>query len=227
MEPILPKIAVFHGFRKDLSLTAETLEDKPNLDELYKPPAEMIQKAVLDRLFDFHVAYIKAATFFCLATGSDRGLDASPRGGPPGFVHVLNAHTLAFADWPGNNKIASLRNLERHARVGMLFIFPGLDIFLRVNGRGKLSTDMALRQEVAGQERLPKLAVIVSVDKVFFHCGKAINRAGAGLWNEATRVDRHTLPTAGQIMGAIAKLDASQVEFLDAKYNSTVKNDLF
>ena len=100
---------------------------RPDLDTLYDPPAERIQKAVLDRLIDFHRDYLRVATFFCLATGSERGLDASPRGGPPGFVHALDDHHVAFADWPGNNRIESLRNLQDDDRVGMLFLFPGLE----------------------------------------------------------------------------------------------------
>ncbi|MDT1853164.1 pyridoxamine 5'-phosphate oxidase family protein, partial [Acinetobacter baumannii] len=76
---------------------------------------------------------------FCLATSGDNGLDASPRGGPPGFVRVLDPHTVAFADWPGNNRIESMRNLAQDERVGMLFLFPGLDVFLRINGIARVS----------------------------------------------------------------------------------------
>lgn len=80
-------------------------DPRPDLDTLYDPPAQRIQKAVLDRLIGCHIEYLKAATFFCLATGSERGIDASPRGGPPGFVRVLDSRTVAYADWPGNNRI--------------------------------------------------------------------------------------------------------------------------
>lgn len=95
-----------------------------NLSELYAPPSDMIVKAVLDHLLPFHLSYLKAATFFCLASGSADGLDASPRGGAAGFVHALDNKTVAFADWPGNNRIASLTNLQSDDRIGMLFLFP-------------------------------------------------------------------------------------------------------
>src|SRR6218665_1030073 len=137
--------------------------DLPDRDPLYAPPAERIQKAVLDRLVGFHEAYLKAATFFCLATGSERGLDVSPRGGPPGFVHVLDAHTVAFADWPGNNRIESLRNLQQDDRLGMVFLFPGLEIFLRINGHGRVSTDTGLLAELREGERTPKAATVVRI----------------------------------------------------------------
>jgi predicted pyridoxine 5'-phosphate oxidase superfamily flavin-nucleotide-binding protein len=96
----------------DNTVPAESPGPAIDLDSLYAPPAERIQKAVRDRLSDFHEAYLRQASFFCLATIGEHGLDASPRGGPPGFVQVLDDRTVAFADWPGNNRIESLRNLQ-------------------------------------------------------------------------------------------------------------------
>lgn len=204
----------------------------PDLDALYAPPSEMIQKAVLDRLVDFHEAYLKAATFFCLATGSANGLDASPRGGPPGFVHVLDPHTVAFADWPGNNRIESMRNLQSDARLGMVFLFPGLEIFLRINGRGRLSTAPELLAALAEGERTPKTATVVAIDQVLVHCGKAINRAK--LWSDGARLDRGQLPTVGKMMASLTKMaDAraelgdAQIEQIDAHYDHTVRTDLY
>jgi len=205
--------------------------DFPDLDALYDPPAERIQKAVLDRLIDFHRDYLGAATFFCLATGSSRGLDASPRGGPPGFVHVLDDHHVAFADWPGNNRIESLRNLEQDDRVGMLFIFPGLDIFMRINGRARVRTTPELLDQLAEGGKRPKTAIVVAVDEVLFHCGKAINRAG--LWKPEARLDRQALPTPGQMVTAMNaaasgnKPDQAEADQLDAHYDHAVKHDLY
>lgn len=208
------------------------MTDQPDLDALYAPPSEMIRNAVMDRLVDFHVDYLKAATFFCLATGSERGLDASPRGGPPGFVHVLDPHTVAFADWPGNNRIESMRNLERDERLGMVFLFPGLEIFLRINGRGRISTAEELLTQLREGARMPKTATVVQIDEVLLHCGKAINRAG--LWKDSARLDRRTLPTVGHMMASLAKLgDASaeiggaQVQQIDAHYDHSVRHDLY
>ncbi|MBN9475337.1 MAG: pyridoxamine 5'-phosphate oxidase [Bordetella sp. SCN 67-23] len=206
--------------------------DEPDLDALYAQPSERIQKAVLDRLVDFHVDYLRFATFFCLATGSGRGLDASPRGGPPGFVHVLDSHTVAFADWPGNNRIESMRNLRRDERLGMLFLFPGLEIFLRINGRGRVSTAEELLTRLREGERTPKTATVVQIDEVLLHCGRAINRAG--LWKDSSRLDRQALPTVGRMMASLAKLGDdpaeigdAQVEQIDAHYDHSVRHDLY
>ena len=204
---------------------------RPDLDALYDPPAERIQKAVLDRLIDFHRDYLRAATFFCLATGSERGLDASPRGGPPGFVHALDDRHVAFADWPGNNRIESLRNLERDERVGMLFLFPGLEIFMRINGRARATIDDALLTRLSENGKRPKTAVVVAVDEVLFHCGKAVNRAG--LWQPDRHLDRTALPTPGRMLEALTAAaqgraaDAATAAQLDAHYEHGVRHDLY
>jgi PPOX class probable FMN-dependent enzyme len=203
-----------------------------DLDALYAPPSEMIQRAVMDRLLDFHQEYLKVATFFCLATGSDKGLDASPRGGPPGFVRVLDERTVAYADSPGNNRIESMRNLERDERMGMLFIFPGLELFMRINGRGRVSTDAALLEQLSEGGRAPKTATVVAIDEVLVHCGKAVNRAK--LWSPESRLDRNSLPTVGQMVAKFGKLadpkaemDASQVAQVNQHYDHAVRNDLY
>jgi PPOX class probable FMN-dependent enzyme len=203
-----------------------------NLEALYAPPAEFIQKAVLDHLVDFHAAYLKAATFFCLATAGPGGLDASPRGGPPGFVHMLDPHTVAWADWPGNNRIESLRNLQSDNRVGMLFLFPGLDLFMRINGRARVVTDADLLAELKEGDKVPKTATVVLVDEVLLHCGKAIHRAG--LWQPTAQLDQATLPTVGAMLAALKKLadasagdDAAQIDQVNAHYAHAVRHDLY
>ncbi|WAC75383.1 pyridoxamine 5'-phosphate oxidase family protein [Roseateles sp. SL47] len=205
---------------------------RPDLDALYDPPAERIQKAVLPHLVGSHIEYLKAATFFCLATGSKRGLDASPRGGPPGFVRVLDSRTVTYADWPGNNRIESLRNLESDDRLGMLFLFPGLEIFMRINGRGRISTEPSLLATLKEGERMPKTATVVSIDEVLMHCGKAVNRAK--LWQDDSRIDRHALPTVGQMLAELtqhgdpqAGMSDEQIGQANAQYQHRVRNDLY
>lgn len=196
-----------------------------DLDRLYAPPAESILKGVLPELTDFHADYLRAATFFCLATGSRGGLDASPRGGPPGFVQVLDARTVAFADWPGNNRLASLRNLEEDARVALLFLFPGLEVFLRINGRARLSRASELLARLAESGKTPKLGVVVDIDETLFHCGKAINRAR--LWAPESQLDRAVLPSIGRMKAAVMGLDEGQVAQVDAHYTHAVRHDLY
>lgn len=196
-----------------------------DLDSLYAPPAERIQKAVLDRLVDVHEDYLKVATFFCLATASGNGLDASPRGGPPGFVRVLDPYTVAFADWPGNNRIESMRNLQQDERVGMLFLFPGLDVFLRINGIARVSAWPDLLATLAEQGRTPKTATVVRLNEVLFHCGKAGNRAR--LWEQESLVDRSKVPTPGQMMARLIGISKEEGAQLDTHYAHAVRHDLY
>lgn len=196
-----------------------------DLNEMYEPPSEMIVKSVLPHLVPFHHAYLQVATFFCLATGGAEGLDASPRGGPAGFVQALDDKHIAFADWPGNNRIASLRNVTEDDRVGMLFLFPGLEIFMRINGHAAISRDAALLERLTEGTRLPKCAIVVRIDEVLFHCGKAINRAN--LWGDASRLDPRSVPSPGQMKAALTGADAAAAQKMDAGYYTSVRNYLY
>ena len=196
-----------------------------NLSELYAPPSEMIVKAVLDHLLPFHLSYLKAATFFCLASGSADGLDASPRGGAAGFVHALDNKTVAFAAWPGNNRIASLTNLQRDDRIGMLFLFPGLEIFMRINGHAAMSMHPELLRALAEGARLPKTAIVVKIDEVLFHCGKAINRAK--LWHPDSMLDRKSLPSPGEIVAAITGADSATAQAMNEGYYTAIRGNLY
>lgn len=196
-----------------------------NLSELYAPPSDMIVKGVLDHLLPFHLSYLKAATFFCLASGSADGLDASPRGGAAGFVHALDNKTVAFADWPGNNRIASLTNLQSDDRIGMLFLFPGLEIFMRINGHAAISTHPELLQALAEGARLPKTAIVIKIDEVLFHCGKAINRAK--LWHSDSMLDRKSLPSPGEIVAAITGADSATAQAMNEGYYTAIRGKLY
>jgi PPOX class probable FMN-dependent enzyme len=196
-----------------------------DLDRLYAELSEHIRNGVLPTLRPFHVAYLAQATFFCLATGRAGGLDASPRGGPAGFVRVLDEKTIAFADWPGNNRIESMRNLVDDDRLGLLFLFPGLEIFMRINGHGRVSEDAAIRAGLTEGGRTPKTAIVVGIDEVLFHCGKAVNRAR--LWDPASRIDRASVPTPGQILAALTEQDGSVAAAIDAHYDRAVKTELY
>ncbi|WP_370663050.1 MSMEG_1061 family FMN-dependent PPOX-type flavoprotein [Massilia violaceinigra] len=198
---------------------------QPDLDALYAAPAERIQKAVLERLLPMHEDYLKAATFFSFASGRAQGLDVSPRGGPPGFVQVLDAHTVAFADWPGNNRIESMRNLADDERAAMLFLFPGLEVFMRINGRARVSTEAALLARLAEGGKAPKAAIVVAIDEVLMHCGKAINRAR--LWRDESRLASDALPSVGQMMASMAMIGQAEIAQVNAHYEQAVRNDLY
>jgi len=144
---------------------------------------------------------IEAAPFVVLATSGPDGLDCSPRGDPPGFVRVVDETTLVIPDRRGNNRIDSLRNLVRDPRISLLFLIPGVGETMRINGRAKISTDPKLAESFVVNGKVPKCVLVVTVEKAYFQCTKAIIRSK--LWDPASIVDRKTLPTPGSILAEI------------------------
>ena len=126
-------------------------------------------------------------------------MDASPRGGDPGFVKVSDAGTLLIPESPGNNRLDSLQNIVTTGRAGLLFMIPGVDETLRVNGSAVLSTDPAHIAACTTERRAPKLVIHVSVDAAYLHCAKSFMRSK--LWDPANFVDRSALPTIGEMIG--------------------------
>ena len=144
---------------------------------------------------------IEAAPFAVIATCAPEGLDCSPRGDPPGFVRVADEHTLLVPDRRGNNRIDSLRNLVRDPRISLLFLIPGVGETMRVNGRAVISTDPKLTESFVFNGKMPKCVLVVTVERAYFQCTKAIIRSK--LWDPATQVDRQTLPTPGSILAEV------------------------
>jgi PPOX class probable FMN-dependent enzyme len=144
---------------------------------------------------------IEAAPFAVIATCAPEGLDCSPRGDPPGFVRVVDEHTLLVPDRRGNNRIDSLRNLVRDPRISLLFLIPGVGETMRVNGRAAISTDPKLTESFVFNGKVPKCVLVVTVERAYFQCTKAIIRSK--LWDPAMQVDRKTLPTPGSILAEV------------------------
>lgn len=148
-------------------------------------------------------AMIEAAPFAVLATSGPGGLDASPRGDPPGFVQLLDDKTLLLPERRGNNRADSLRNILTDPRVALLFLIPGVGETLRVNGRARISVapDLLARFVVNGQP--PKCVIVVDVDTVFFQCARAIQRSR--LWSAVPTGTPRPVPTPGAILAAITQ----------------------
>jgi uncharacterized protein len=154
-----------------------------------------------DRVTPQYRKLIEAAPFLVMATSGPEGLDCSPRGDPPGFVRVIDEHTLLIPDRRGNNRIDSLRNLVRDPRIALLFLIPGVGETMRVIGRAKISTDPKLTGSFVINGKEPKSVLVVTVERAYFQCTKAIIRSK--LWDPASKVDRKTLPTPGSILAEL------------------------
>ena len=146
-------------------------------------------------------ALIEAAPFFALATNGPEGLDCSPRGDPAGFVRVADEKTLLIPDRRGNNRIDSFRNIVRDPRVALMFMIPGCGEVIRVIGRAAISADPQLCGEFILNGKIPKVVLVVAVERVYYQCPKALVRSK--LWDPSTWIDRKTLPSSGKILADI------------------------
>jgi PPOX class probable FMN-dependent enzyme len=170
-----------------------------DLRQLYAAPqGRAVQKEI--QHLDVHCrSFIALSPFLMLATTDDQHqLDASPRGGEPGFAKVIDAQTLLIPDAPGNNRLDSLENIINTGKVGVLFLIPGFDETLRINGSASLSQSPADIAICSTEQRAPKLVIRVSVQAAYLHCAKALMRSK--LWDPAALVARSTLPTIGKMI---------------------------
>lgn len=189
----------------------------------YAAPNEMVQKKILPRLDRHARAFIALSPFVVLATHGPDGADCSPRGDAPGFVAVENDTTLLLPDRRGNNLIDSLRNVAQSPSVGLLFMVPGINETLRVNGRAKIVADAARLAPMAVQGRAPASALEIAIAEVYFHCGKALIRSD--LWNADKQVERSSFPSLGRIIAdQIAGLDPAAT---DANLEESYKTRLY
>lgn len=170
-----------------------------NPRDLYPAPSPLAVAKQIDHLDPHAIRFIARSPFLVMATADAEGrCDASPRGDAPGFVEVVDAHTLLIPDRPGNNRVDSLSNLATNPQVGLLFFVPGVLETLRVNGRAELTTDAARLAGLAVAERVPRSALVVRVEEVFFHCGKALKRSA--LWDQAGHAAPGEIPSLGRIL---------------------------
>ena len=171
------------------------------LEALYDKPFGPSMVKEIDHVNAHYRAFIEAAPFFAMATSGPDGLDCSPRGDPPGFVRVADEKTLLVPDRRGNNRIDSLRNLLHDPRISLMFLIPGCGETIRINGRAVISTDPELCQSFVFNDKTPRSVIVVTVERVYYQCAKAIVRSR--LWDPATQVDRKTLPTPGTILAGL------------------------
>lgn len=169
------------------------------LRKLYQPASERAVKKEMPELDQHAIQFIGLSPFVVLASGGAEGqMDSSPRGGDAGFVKVRDAHTLLIPDAPGNNRLDTLENIVATGHLGLLFLVPGFDETLRINGRAELSTDPKDLAFCADARRTPVLAIRVSLDSVYLHCAKALMRSK--LWDTEQRIERSQMPTMGEML---------------------------
>jgi hypothetical protein len=185
-----------------------------------EPTARVIAKARPE--IDIHARkFIEMSPFCVLATsGADGSVDASPRGGGPGFVHVDGPNVLLMPDRPGNNRIDSFKNIvEGTGCVHLVFFVPGLDETLRVGGKGAVTVDPALLEAMKEFGKLPRAVLRIDVDEAYFHCGKALMRSK--LWSKDAQVQRATFPSISEVIHDQTQLGAPEPQaVVEARYKT-------
>ena len=174
------------------------ITDLQSLRALYPTPGERALRKQLAALDRHCAAFIALSPFVVLATADAQGRqDASPRGGATGFVKVDGAQRLLIPDAPGNHRLDSLGNIVSTGRIGLLFLVPGVDETLRINGTARLRDEADRLAPFAADKRV-RLVIEVGVEEAYLHCAKSLMRSK--LWSDSARVERSALPTIGQMI---------------------------
>jgi uncharacterized protein len=179
--------------RSDDALACNRFRDlvttETQLREIVGPANRWFTIKVLTKLNGACQRFIAKSPFVVIgSTGAYGQIDMSPRGDPPGFVRALDDSTLAIPDRVGNRRVDTFHNVLHNPRVGLIFFVPGVRETLRVGGRAILVRDREIRESMTVDRRVPELAMIVMIDRAFFHCGKCITRSK--FWDATARPDQ-------------------------------------
>lgn len=204
----------------------QTLDDVDALVALVGTPARPAAEKVVDHLVDLHRDWLAASPFCVLATaGADGRCDASPKGDPAGsLAYVFDDRTVALAERPGNRRVDGYRNVLANPHVGLLFLIPGRIYTLRINGRATLVRDAPFFDAMTVRGKRPLMALVVDVEEVFFHCGKAFLRSQ--LWDPATWDPEARVPRRAVVAQRLERPDET-LEALDAYYGPSYADGLY
>ncbi|TIN18101.1 MAG: pyridoxamine 5'-phosphate oxidase family protein [Mesorhizobium sp.] len=204
----------------------EYVTTRDQLRTIYKTPRPTdgsIRKEL--KALDGHCrSFIGKSPFVLIGSSDGAGnADVTPKGDRPGFAAVLDDTTIAIPDRPGNNRLDTLENILLNPSVGLLFLIPGMNETLRVNGEARITVDGGLRERLAVDGKEPQSVIVVTVKATYMHCAKAFMRSD--LWKPETWYDRATLPTLGQILrDQLALGDSAEAtdRWLDDSYKQTM-----
>ncbi|TJV39230.1 MAG: pyridoxamine 5'-phosphate oxidase family protein [Mesorhizobium sp.] len=204
----------------------EFVSTRAELRTIYKTPRPTdgsIRKEL--KALDGHCrSFIGKSPFVLIGSSDGEGnSDVTPKGDKPGFAVVLDDRTIAIPDRPGNNRLDTLENILRNPSVGLLFLIPGMNETLRVNGDARITVDAGLRERLSVDGKEPQGVIVVTVKATYMHCAKAFMRSD--LWKPETWYDRATLPTLGQILrDQLALADSAEAtdRWLDDEYKQTM-----
>ncbi len=168
------------------------------LEQHYGTPGEASLIKVTDRITKTYREYIEASPLLALATNGPEGLDCSPRGDPGQVAYIKDEKTLIIPDRRGNNRIDSLRNIVRDPRISLMFMIPGSNTVIRINGKAVVSIDPALIEKYKMKGKPPRTLIVVTIDELYSQCARALMRAD--IWTAEQKENCTSLPTIGEIL---------------------------
>jgi uncharacterized protein len=198
-----------------------------SLDELHALYGDVVPLAIvkeLDHLTPHYRRFVEESPFVVLATAGDEGLDCSPRGDPNGFVRIVDDRTVMIPDRRGNNRLDTLRNIVRDPRIALLFLLPGINDTLRINGHAVLSTNDELRDSFAMGEKKPACVIVITIESVYTQCPKAFVRSK--LWDPASYVPKDAIPSSGERAAALTNGEVDAADY-DAAYSDRMKQTIY
>jgi PPOX class probable FMN-dependent enzyme len=201
--------------------------DQPTLRTYVGDPLPLVVNKEMPHLDELCRRYLSMSTMlFISSVGADGKADVSPRGDPSGFIKVLDERTIAIPDRPGNRRVDTMSNILSNPghSVGLIFLVPGVDEVMRASGRATVSSDLTLLKEMAVNGKVPKLAVVITLDEVFFHCGKALKRAR--LWDPTMRIDRKDFPSMAELIHEQRRPN-QPLESIETFVADNYKNELY
>ncbi len=200
------------------------LKSREELRGHYRAASEGSLRKEMKSLDRHARAFLEKSPFVVIGTSDRKGHgDVTPKGDRPGFVVVLDERTIAIPDRPGNNRLDTLENLLVDPTIGLLFLIPGMDETLRINGTARITVDDDLRERLAVDGKLPTSVIVVSIGSVYMHCAKAFMRSA--LWKPASWPNRKEMPTLGQILKdqlALAEVPTAIDQSLDQGYQKSM-----
>ena len=200
------------------------LSDHAAIKAHYGTPSGLASVKVMPKLDKYARQFIAASPFLVMATANaDGDLDASPKGDAAGFVAVIDDQTLAIPDRPGNRRADGAYNIVDNGRIGLLFMIPGMDETLRVNGRATMTTDPILMDALVAHGKQPVAACRVEIDEVFLHCAKAFVRSK--LWAAERQIDRSDFPHLGRMI--TEQVGNGDAEAAEERIQDSLKNQLY
>jgi PPOX class probable FMN-dependent enzyme len=199
---------------------------REELREIMGEPSDLVIKKQLDRLDEHTRRWIAFSPFALLSSANAAGrCDVSPRGDAPGFVRVIDDTTLAVPERPSNRRADTMLNLLENPHLGMIFIVPGLEETLRVNGRAAVARDADLLAAMEHRGKIPKLAIVLEVEEVYFHCAKAFKRSS--LWNSETWPAKSSLPSLAQVLVDQVRDSSLTVEAMECSLEESYRTRLY